>query len=393
VLASFAPRIKQLMKMRKSGLVLTALFFSSLLIAQTNTQQNVPNNNTKDSSDRKQPKVVIAGLVITRFTQSFDPDVDINGRYHSDDQGYSTSSFTIRRARIQAKAQLNPRTEAALLLNLTDFVGNPAYKVVENAFVKYHFNNYINLQVGQFRPYFGREDLYPEELLQTLEWTNQYYAFGADGWQSFQVGTTLFGKADILKIPVSYYLGVFNGNGRNQPMDNDNGKLFPTRIELGLRPKTKLGFNGGLGKDGGEKVWAYGVDIDHVEKLGKKWEIEIQSEYKRGNNNAQFDTSSERNKVMEEYQLSGWYVLPNLKYYVNSSQVRSVELSCRCENLNCDFKRKGSTKQTIMPVASVQLGEESFLRLEAGLIIDRYSITSNKNHDATRFVCQLKARF
>jgi hypothetical protein len=331
--------------------------------------------------------------LITRFTQSFNEEIDINGKYHSEETGYSTSSFTLRRARIQAKAQLTARADGSLSLNVTDFIGNPANKVIENAFARYHFNNYVNLQFGQYRPYFGREDLYGEELLQTFEWSNGYYAFGADGWQSFQVGATAYGKANVFKMPVSYYIGLFNGNGRNQPMDNDNGKLIPVRVELELRPKTKLGLNGGIGKDGDERVWAYNVDIDHVEKLGKKWELELQSEYKRGNNNAQFDTSCEGNKIMSKYQLAGWYVLPNLRYYVNSSQVRSIEISCRYESVNCDYKRNGSTRQTLMPLASIQFGDDNFLRLETGVIIDRYSLTTAKDHNATRLVCQLKARF
>ncbi|HEY6954049.1 MAG TPA: porin, partial [Flavisolibacter sp.] len=182
------------MEIRISGLVLTALLYSSFAFAQTNTQQQLLKAQNKDSSDKKERRVVIAGMLIGRFTQSFDKDVDINGRYHTEETGYSTSSFTLRRARILAKAQLTSRADAALSLNLTDFIGNPSNKVVENAFAKYHFNNYLNLQIGQFRPYFGREDLYGEELLQTFEWSNQYYAFGADGWQSFQVGATAFGK-------------------------------------------------------------------------------------------------------------------------------------------------------------------------------------------------------
>jgi hypothetical protein len=230
-------------------------------------------------------------------------------------------------------------------------------------------------------------------LLQALEWSNQYYAFGANGWQSFQAGATVFGKVNILKIPVSYYVGVFNGNGRNQAMDNDNGKLFPARIELSVRPKTKLGLNGGLGKDDDEKVWAYNFDVDHVEKLGKKWELEIQSEYKRGINTSQFDTSSEKNKMVKNYQLYGFYILPNLKYIINSPQIKSLEISMRYENLNCDAKRNGSIKQTWMPVISLQLADEYFVRLETGMILDRYSISSLKEHNGARFVCQLQARF
>jgi hypothetical protein len=373
------------MRMARVSMVVVTLFFSIIVFAQ--------NLAKKDTTEKKDRKVVISGMLLTRFTHSFDKDIDINGKYQTQETGYSTSSFTLRRARLQAKTQINSRADAALLLNLTDFIGNPSNKVVENAFIKYHFNNYINLQVGQYRPYFGREDLYPEELLQALEWTNQYYAFGANGWQSFQAGTTLFGKVNILKIPVSYYIGMFNGNGRNQLMDNDNGKLFPARIELAVRPKTKLGLNGGLGKDDDNKVWALNADIDHIEKLGDKWELEIQSEYKRGTNNSQFDTSSAAGKQMRNYQLTGFYVLPNLKYIINSAQIKSLEFSFRYENLNCDVKRNGTTKQTWMPVVSLQLADEYFLKFETGLIIDKYSVVSSKEHNGARFVFQMQARF
>ena len=374
--------------MRNGIMIVGALLFSYITFAQT------PVKAVKDSaSEKKDRKLTISGMLLTRYTQSFNKDVDVNGKYRLEEEKYSTSSFSLRRARIQAKAQLTPRADAALLLNVTDFIGNPSNKVVENAFIKYHFNNYLNLQVGQYRPYFGREDLYAEELLQTLEWSNSYYAFGANGWQSFQTGATLFGKVNILKIPVNYYFGVFNGNGRNQPMDNDNGKLFPARIEIAVRPKTKLGLNGGLGKDGEEKVWACNFDIDHVEKLGEKWELEIQSEYKKGTNNSQFDTSCAVGKKMSNYQLEGFYVLPNLKYSINSQQIKSLEFSCRYESLNCDIKRNGNTKQTWMPVVSLQLADEYFLKFETGLIIDKYSVTTSKEHSGTRFVCQMQARF
>jgi hypothetical protein len=373
--------------MVRASMVVIATFISIIALAQKTAQPK------KDSIEKKDRKIIFSGMLLTRFTQSFDKGIDINGKYQTQETGYSTSSFSLRRARLQAKSQLNSRADAALLLNLTDFIGNPSNKVVENAFLKYRFSNYLNLQVGQYRPYFGREDLYPEELLQTLEWSNQYYAFGANGWQSFQAGATVFGKVNVLKIPVSYYVGVFNGNGRNQPMDNDNGKLFPARIELAVRPQTKIGLNGGLGKDGDNKVWACNFDIDHIEKLGERWELEIQSEYKRGTNNSQFDTSHIAGKQMSNYQLEALYVLPNLKYNINGSQIKSLEFSCRYETLNCDVKRNGSTKQTWMPVVSLQLADEYFLKFETGLIIDKYSIVSLKEHNATRFVCQMQARF
>jgi hypothetical protein len=82
-----------------------------------------------------------------------------------------------------------------------------------------------------------------------------------------------------------------------------------------------------------------------------------------------------------------------VKHFVNSSQIKTIELSCRYENLNCDLKRNGSIKQSLMPVFSVQFGEESFMKLETGIIIDHYNVSNNKDQNSTRFVCQIKARF
>jgi hypothetical protein len=381
------------MKLLKAGLGIATWLMASVADAQTTAVK--PASHSDSAAAKVEKKLVISGMMISRFTQSLTKGTDINGKYHTTEDAYSTSSFSVRRVRVQAKAQITPRAEAAVLLNLTDFIGNPSNKVLENAYMRYRFSNYLNLQVGQFRPYFGREDLYPEELLQALEWSNSYYAFGANGWQSFQTGATVFGKVNILNIPVSYYVGMFNGNGRNQPMDNDNSKLFPARLELAVRPNTKLGLNGGVGKDGKEKVWALNADIDHVEHFGEKWELELQSEYKKGLNNSQFDTSTEKNKRIGNYQIEGFYVLPCLKYSVNSSQVKTIEFSMRYENLNCDVKRYGSVKQTWMPVIGLKLAGDYDLRFETGLIIDRFSnlAATSKDHNATRFVCQLQARF
>ncbi|HET7899032.1 MAG TPA: porin, partial [Flavisolibacter sp.] len=390
-------KIDWLMKTLWAGFMLAAQLFSTFTFAQTTLRsQNKTGTEYKDSSaPEKEHRITFAGMMITRFTQSFTDKIDVNGRYHPVDDVYATTSFAIRRVRVQARTQINAKTDAAVLVNLTDFTGNPAYKVLENAFIRYHFNDYLNLQVGQFRPYFGREDLYPEELLQVMEWSSQYYAFGVNGWQSFQTGATVYGKVNIHHIPLSYYLGMFNGNGRNQPMDNDNGKLFPFRLELTPKPSMKVGLNGGVGKDGKENVWAFNADIDHVEKLGRRWQLEVQGEYKTGLNNSLFDTSTEQNKAMNNYLLHGFYVLPDLRYTVNSRQVKSVELAMRYEQLTCDSKNNRSTKQTWMPVLCLQLENDYALKLLAGLIIDQYfnKLPDSKDRDGTRFVCQLVARF
>ena len=338
-------------------MIVISLFFSSANAQDSFRVRSVAQFITTDST-------TLSGMVITRFMKSD-----------------TISTFSLRRVRLKAKAQITPKADAAVLLNLTDS------KILEMSTIKYRFNDQLNLQVGQFRPYFGREDLYPEELLQSLEWTNLYYAFGANGWQSFQVGATVFGSAHIFNMPMKYYAGVFNGNCRTQLMDNDNGKLFPVRLEVGIRPKTKLGLNGGIGKSKGEKIWAINVDMDHVAQLGGPWELELQSEYKRGTNNSLFDTSVIADKLMKNYLIAGYYVLPNLKYNMNLKHVQTLELSMRYEFINYDEKKVGCTKQTCIPMVSCQLAKEQFLRFELGMILDKYT------RHTTKFICQLQARF
>lgn len=334
-------------------------------------------------------------MMILRYAWSPDKHVDVNGQHHSSEGGYSTDAFAVRRVRLGVKAPLGPRAEAALLLNATDFTGNPQNKVLENAFLKYRFNDYLNLQVGQFRPFFGREDLYPEEQLETLEWSNQYYAFGANGWQSFQQGATLFGKVNLGQLPLSYYIGVFNGNGRNVAMDNNRGKLFPLRLEAALRPQTKLGLNSGFGKEGGIRTWALAADIDHRMQLGERWTIHLQAEYKTGFNSSLYFSDTAHAKITRDYRLNGFYALPALSYAINKGGVQSAGFSVRWETLDASNCGDNNHRNTCMPMLCLQFCDPCPLRLELGAIVNdfKYNVANTSAYNNTRYVCQVKVAF
>lgn len=331
-------------------------------------------------------------MMILRYGWSPDGQVDVNGQHHTAAGGYSTDAFAVRRVRLQARTLLGPKAEAAVLLNATDFIGSPQNKVLENAFIRYHFNDYLNLQVGQFRPFFGKEDLYPEEQLETLEWSNQYYAFGANGWQSFQQGATLFGKVNLGKIPLSYHIGVFNGNGRNVAMDNNRGKLFPARVEAALRPQTRLALNGGVGSEGGVRAWALGADVDHRMQLGGPWALHLQAEYKTGFNSSLFFSDTASKKINRDYRISGLYVLPYLSYTINKGNVQSAGFSMRWETLDASLCSDNNHRTTCMPMLCLQLAEPCTMRLELGAIINdfQYNVPNTASYSNTRYVCQLK---
>lgn len=370
-----------------------------VVLFATATAQNRKDSTSDQqaTSPKPQSRFQFSGLLITKYVQSLTKDVDVTGKQVATGTPLTASSFLLKKARVQAKVQVMPRAEGTVLVNLADFLGDPKNKVLETATLKYYINDYLHLQVGQFRPYFGLEDLYPEELLRTLDWSNGYNAFGANGWQGFQVGATVYGEWTNSKVPLKYYLGVFNGNGKNQVADNDNGKLFPARVELGLG-KTKLGLNGGLGKENGRQVWASGVDIDHTTPLGSAWSLQLQSEYKCGVNSAYFTTLSPAEKSTEIFTgclIENYYILPNLVYTVNGKDLKSLELSVRYEYLDPDVKYDGNVKKTCTPMLSASLAEAYALRLEMGVVVDKWSrnLPGTTQYNNCRCVCQLQARF
>jgi len=374
-------------------MLLKKIIAASLLINLLLTA-NAQDSTVNTKAVVKDTRFTFGGLLLTRYVQSLDKHVDINGKHYAADDGYTTSSLFIRKARVLAKAQVNAKLEATVLINLSDF-SDPKNKVLEIASMQYKYNDFLQLQVGQFRPYFGLEDLYPEDFLKSLDWSNQYYAFGNNGWQSFQVGVTVYGEWKNELLPVKYYLGMFNGNGKNQLSDNDNGKLFPARMELVLGKKTKLGLNAGTGKERSHSVWAVNADIDHTIQFNKHWSLEIQSEYKKGTNTTTFFAqSSDVDQHINDFVTEGYYILPNLKYQFEKKQVKSIELSCRYENLDCDVKRNGNIRQSFMPMLSTQFAEDYNLRFQLGMMIDKYErqVVNSTQYNGNRFVCQLQAR-
>jgi hypothetical protein len=92
---------------------------------------------------------------VGRYNTSMDDDIDFKGVQHSDpNEEVVTNSFDIKYVRLQGIFHLNDKISTAVLVNLADFKDNPQNKVLENAFVKYAYDKHINVQLGQFRPFF-----------------------------------------------------------------------------------------------------------------------------------------------------------------------------------------------------------------------------------------------
>ncbi|WP_428229699.1 porin [Flavobacterium sp.] len=382
--------------MNKSLLVkfVFIFFITPFFINAQDVNAQIP---TDSDNSIKYPQFQFKGLLQARYLESFGENVDVLGVHHSTGE-VTQSSFDIKRMRVGLNTKLSTTTEVVILVNLADFKSDPKGKVLENAYGKYTFNKYIALTGGQFRPAFGIEELVPVDIIKSFDFSNQYYEFGKNGWTSFQIGASATGAFDIGKIPVNYAISVLNGNGRNQEMDNDNGKQYATRwvFELSKVHKINLGLNGGIGKRADQKVFAVGADITSDFKLTDRFSFDLQIEYKQGSNqNLYFSLPVDgRTSNVDDYQMRGVYFLPNLRYIVDYKKLSSLELSCRFESFDNNFKVNSNVRKTYTPMISLEFGKAYLGRIEMGFEIDRYdkNIPDTSFYNDDLFLIQLQLR-
>ena len=339
-----------------------------------------------------------AGLLQARYVASLTKNVNVNGKNFNDAaDNRITNNFNLKRVRLQVKGTVNDHFSANLMVNFAEFSSNPANKVLENAYVRYSLNKHFNIQAGQFRPFFGIEDSMPVDIIRSLDYSNQYYAFGASGWQSFQLGVTILG--DITKpgqIPVRYYVGVYNGNNRNQANDNDNAKNYYARIESNLAKKLVLGVNaahGSLGKGSGN---AFGADVVATEKLNSSWQLSLGGEYKNGTNLALFNTLTTTNPPrLSDVRMQGFYIFPIIRYTYNRPRLRAVEFSSRYEYFVENYKLDRNPRQTIIPHISMIFADDFYAAIQAGVSIDLYKrdIPLSTTYSSKLAYVQLQVRY
>ena len=348
----------------------------------------------QEKKDSLQPKIIFKGLFQAQYIFSLQKNVDVNGLQHTDGKGvYNT--FDVHRARVQFAAAISDRTDVAFNLNLADFKGDPKNKVLENAYLTYRLNSYIHIKVGQFRPAFGLENTYPIDIIKSFDYSNQYNAFGNNGWESFQVGLSVFGDLKTA-IPVRYELTVLNGNGKNQPTDDDNGKQACLRFDLSPSKNFKLGINGGYGKHNGENVYAEGLDASLTVPLQKKLSLETEAECKQGNDQfLYFNTlPAMRTGGIDKYMMRGFYILPDLRYAIAYHRLSSIELSCRYEYFDEDFKNANNPRQTLTPMISLEFLKAYNARIQIGVVADIYrkNIPATTQYTGQLFILQVQTR-
>src|SRR5712675_267431 len=117
-------------------------------------------------------------------------------------------------------------------------------------FINWHQFAEANVKVGQWKAPFGLEQLTPDPTLIIIERSLPTGAYTPDR----QIGAQLWGKpfANIWpdgKDLLTYYAGIFNGNGRNVTVNDNNNFMYVGRLESTL-------FQGVFGKDSYLKLGA-----------------------------------------------------------------------------------------------------------------------------------------
>ncbi len=211
------------------------------------------------TSEEKKPVYVVPGgpeykLTLGGFIQANFEDGDVSafeGRF-----GLSAlkDRFRLRRARInltgdfaeqfdfkiegdfeQSDAAITALKSVDLKTGKTTTVSNSTRTEFSGTdiFVNWHAIPEANIKVGQWKAPFGLEQLTPDTKLFTIERSLPTGALTPER----QIGVQLWGKPLTNVWPeekelVTYYAGIFNGNGRNFNTNDNNNFMYVGRIEL-----------------------------------------------------------------------------------------------------------------------------------------------------------------
>ena len=342
-------------------------------------------------------KLVFAGVLQTRYVASLTSNVDVNGKQYNPaiTKGID-NSFLMKRVRLMVKADINDHFSANVLANFAEFNGDPSNKVLENAYIKYSLNQYFHIQAGQFRPFFGIEDAVSVDIIRTLDFSNQYYAFGKNGWQSFQIGVTLLG--DMTKNgKFRYFAGVYNGNNKNQSTDDNNTKNFYVRLEADPTKDFTIGMNAGSGSLATSTTGnAYGADATGKISFSTRWKLLISGEYKSGSNFLAYNVTTQLPKPgLSQYRMQGFYFFPTLIYEYKRPRVRAIEFSSRYEYFDENHLVNSNARQTIIPNVSLIFADDFYAALQLGVSIDLYknNIPLTTSYSNSLAYVQLQIRF
>src|SRR5437016_5699642 len=175
-------------------------------------------------------------LVLGGFVQMNLEDGDVSAFEGRFGQTALKDRFRLRRARINLtgdfaenfdfKVEGEFENSDGISSNRTDFSGT-------DIFINWHQFPEANVKVGQWKAPFGLEQITPDPSLIIIERSLPTGAITPER----QVGVQVWGKPftniwPAQKDLLTYYAGIFNGNGRNVSVNDNNNFMYVGRLEL-----------------------------------------------------------------------------------------------------------------------------------------------------------------
>jgi len=162
--------------------------------------------------------------------------ISLTGDYKEEFEFKIEGDFEQSDAAITALRTVNVTTGATTTVTNSNRVEFSATDI----FVNWHRYPEANIKVGQYKAPFGLENLTPDTQILTIERSLPTGALTPER----QIGVMLWGRPLTNVVPeqkdlVTYFAGIFNGNGRNFNNNDNNEFMYVGRVEL-------MPFNGQL---------------------------------------------------------------------------------------------------------------------------------------------------
>jgi phosphate-selective porin OprO and OprP len=144
--------------------------------------------------------------------------------------------FRLRRARITLTGEYGENFDFKIQGDFEQSDGISSSRTAfsgTDIFINWHQLPEANIKVGQWKAPFGLEQITPDELLFTIERSLPTGAITPER----QIGVQLWGRPFTNLWPeqkdlLTYYAGIFNGNGRNTTNNDNNNFMYVGRLEL-----------------------------------------------------------------------------------------------------------------------------------------------------------------
>ena len=179
------------------------------------------------------------------------------------------NDFSIDLARVKFTWRPYKELESVLKVDV-DQLDEPqeTHAVLRDAYVKLKPWRFFGVQVGQFKKPFSRWHLRGKSRLETIfRGIGNQFIVEDLGFGDRDVGLQFVGKLGK-KVPLQYFVGVFNGAGLNEPEEDLNGvKDIVARLKVDPMKNLSIGASGSLKMFDSSTVehatkatWAAGLD-------------------------------------------------------------------------------------------------------------------------------------